>query len=369
MIDKLFVRNFKCLVEQEINLNYLTILAGANAVGKSSVVQSILLLKKSFENIERKEVLISDVFNINLGLPRDIISKDRSSEEIYIRAENKKFLNEVTFDIHDEITNPLSLKIVNDENILVDTVNKSHVFSNGFTYLNAERIGPRITSDMSSDAVLNVGSQGEYTNHVIRKADLLKKEVNEKLKASNIAKFSAQCEGWLNIIIPGTELDIDVYDLVNKATIRYKNLNTSSDFYVPTATGFGITYVLPIVVAGLLSSSSPNSIIVVENPEAHLHPYGQSLIGRFLARVATCGVQVIVETHSEHVITGARLELARENETEKMTVNFFSNEDKKINVDEIGISEFGELYKWPKGFFDQNKIDLKALLELRLCKK
>lgn len=369
MINRLSVKNYKCLLDEKIDLNNLTILAGANAVGKSSIIQSILLLNKTFENDVKKEVLVNNFFNMNLGLPKDIIAKDRTSNEIYICAETDKFTNDVTFCVGDEITKPFSLEILNCEEIVVNSTNKECIFNSGFTYLNAERIGPRIALEMSSDINLNVGYQGEYTNHVIVKADRLKKEVHEKLKASNITKFSAQCESWLDVIIPGTQLEVDIFENVNKATIKYKNLESSSDFYVPTATGFGITYVLPIIVAGLLTSINTNSILIVENPEAHLHPYGQSQIGRFLAMVASCGVQVIIETHSEHVITGARLQLANLKETKKMSVKFFSIEEKKIHMQEIELNSHGELSKYPKGFFDQNKIDLRKLLELRLCTK
>lgn len=369
MINKLWINNFKCFVETQLDFNTITFLAGGNAVGKSSIIQSILLLKKAFENIEEEEVLINNVFTMNLGLPKDVISKDRSTEKISIKAANEFFSNEVIFEIGDEITNPLSLKIENCEEILVDLVNKESVFLKGFTYLNAERVGPRISLDMSSEKELNVGSQGEYTNHVMRKADLLMIEVCDELKSSSISRFSAHCEAWLNTIIPGTQLELDVIDNVNKATIRYKNLFTSSDYYVPTATGFGITYVLPIIVSALLSSVSKDSVLIIENPEAHLHPSGQSQIGKFLALVSSCGVQVIVETHSEHVINGARLQLAILNQTDKMLVHFFSNEDKSLKIEKISIQNNGELQRWPKGFFDQNKTDLRKLLELRLCKK
>ncbi len=74
------------------------------------------------------------------------------------------------------------------------------------------------------------------------------------------------------------------------------------EFYLPTATGFGITYVLPIIVQALVASTLENSVLIVENPEAHLHPLSQSSLGKFLALVAWSGVQVLVETHSEHII-------------------------------------------------------------------
>ena len=80
------------------------------------------------------------------------------------------------------------------------------------------------------------------------------------------------------------------------------------DFHSPVHTGFGLTQVLPIVVAAL--SADEGDILLVENPEVHLHPAGQALMGQFLAKVALAGVQVIVETHSDHILNGVRVAVA-----------------------------------------------------------
>lgn len=362
MISKISIQNYKCWIDQEVIFRPLTILAGGNAVGKSSVIQSILLTKKAYENAHDGEILTSDINGINLGLPKNIISKDRTFEEIIIKSFFKNGENrDVVLSIGNEITSPLSLLIKNKKNILENSNPFSH-----FQYLNAERIGPRISSNISSNSVLNVGNKGEFTNHIINKATLLKQKIHDAMRASNIANFSANCEGWLDIIIPGTQLSVSSYEEVNKVTIKYKNVKTSSDAYVPTATGFGLTYVLPIIVSGLLLSELKDSIIIIENPEAHLHPYGQSKIGKFLALLSTCGVQVIVETHSEHVINGARLQLAKMEKSNTMLVNFFDLIEDNINIEKIEINKHGELEKWPKGFFDQSKTDLRELLSLRL---
>ncbi|MGH3693299.1 MAG: AAA family ATPase [Pseudonocardiaceae bacterium] len=74
--------------------------------------------------------------------------------------------------------------------------------------------------------------------------------------------------------------------------------------------GFGFSYALPVIIAGLLAPGG--GLLLVENPEAHLHPAGQSRLGRFLARIAGSGVQVVLETHSDHILNGVRLAVADE---------------------------------------------------------
>src|SRR5260370_36481781 len=86
----------------------------------------------------------------------------------------------------------------------------------------------------------------------------------------------------------------------------------ASSEYGPTSVGFGITYALPIVVAVL--SAHPGSLVIIENPEAHLHPRGQVKMGELLCQASAAGIQILIETHSDHVLNGIRLAVqARKN--------------------------------------------------------
>lgn len=108
-----------------------------------------------------------------------------------------------------------------------------------------------------------------------------------------------------------------------------------------------------------------NVIFIIENPEAHLHPAAQSRIGKFLQIISLSGVQIIVETHSEHVIDGIRLQAAYMEQTDHVTVDFFNRRDKDIDIKKIWLDKNGELSDWPKDFFDQKSIDLRELLKIR----
>lgn len=152
----------------------------------------------------------------------------------------------------------------------------------------------------------------------------------------------------------------------NLSTIKYKN---NGEFYLPTATGFGITYVFPIIVQVLAASMLGTAIVLVENPEAHLHPYSQSTLGKFLARATLSGVQIIIETHSEHIIDGCRIEITKNKKNGEMKVLFFEKKSETSNCKPIQILDNGELEYWPEGFFDQKRLDLRELLEMRKCGK
>lgn len=137
--------------------------------------------------------------------------------------------------------------------------------------------------------------------------------------------------------------------------------------HAPAHSGFGLTYSLPILVAGLLVK--PGSILIVENPEAHLHPQGQSQIAQFLARVAASGVYVVVETHSDHIINGTRLSCAdREHplQSDDVIIHYFDRDNEGApSVEAIRVNSRGNLSKWPVGFFDQFERDLAEILKKR----
>jgi predicted ATPase len=130
--------------------------------------------------------------------------------------------------------------------------------------------------------------------------------------------------------------------------------------------GFGVTYALPVVTAALLAPS--DSLLLVENPEAHLHPSGQSAVGAFLARVASDGVQVILETHSDHVINGIRRAISADYvlPASDVAIHFFrADEGDNPSVVKIDVQPRGDLSEWPEGFFDQMDADLAALARAR----
>ena len=111
-------------------------------------------------------------------------------------------------------------------------------------------------------------------------------------------------------------------------------------------------------------SSGPDDLLLIENPEVHLHPAGQSAMGAFLALVASAGVQVIIETHSDHVLNGIRR--AVKNRTlshENVALHFFRPRDEGRTSGEPQVQSpildvEGNLDSWPDGFFDQFDKDM-----------
>ena len=177
--------------------------------------------------------------------------------------------------------------------------------------------------------------------------------------------LSKQAEAWLQDLVPGIELRVEPFPALSATAVRLRRRGQATEWLRPQNIGFGVSYVLPVIVAGLVAQ--PGSMIIVENPEAHLHPQGQSVLARFLARVASSGVQVVAETHSDHFLNGLRLAVVAEQviRAEDLAIQFFSCPEAGVSVERIQLTDRGGLSAAPAGFFDQSEKDLAAILKAR----
>ncbi len=367
-IEKIILKNFKCHKDFETDLKQLNILTGSNAAGKSSLIQALLLAFKSWKECEKKRINTNKIYDMNLGIPLNIVSEDLEEKNIEIELFLNGIKNKVVLGLPDD-SDEMSFDICNYEEILETKEQEYDLGKMSIFYLNAERKGPRIVSFINDIIPYSVGNTGENTGYVLSEMDKLQKingdfRLPKELRISEIDRFSANCEEWLNVIIPDTKIQYSVDVKKNITTVMLQN---QGEFHLPIATGFGITYVLPIIVQALAASMIKNSILIVENPEAHLHPLSQSRLGKFLALAAINGVQIVLETHSEHIVDGCRIQIAKEKQCENMKILFFEKRDNKSVCKDINIQDNGELDEWPEGFFDQKRADLRELLEMRRC--
>lgn len=369
MIKKMEIKNFKCFANSQVEFKPFTIFVGGNGAGKSSIIQSLLLNKSAIEQMQKYndknvEVLLNGPYMLSLGQVDDIISSNAEGEDIVFTLESEGETVKIVYKLNEHYeTHILS------GHMQVGEIN-THIISDKFSYLLAERLGPRKTLEKGMNRKLNVGHKGEFVSYVIQRSDAEKKQVDEKLvKNNDTIKFSTQVQEWLNYIVPNFEFQYQDLNELGAVSLKYKNITYDTEFYHANSTGFGISYVLPIIVQALEMSSQQNSMLIIENPEAHLHPLSQSRIGKFLADVSRCGVQIIVETHSEHIINGARIQMAKNNKSDDLLINFINNGHRQSEINEITVNQYGELSDWPDGFFDQEEDDLRELLLLKKEKK
>ncbi len=376
MIRLLNLINFKPFANQLLEFRPLTLLSGLNSTGKSSVIQSLLLLRQSYQ-----QGLLP---MIGLALNGDLVCIGRAQDALFEGAGEEESIGfdltwdnaekgvwRFNYDREVDVLNLASAPIAQE-------VYQSSLFNKNFHYLQAERMGPRPFFEMSDFQVRQLGqlgTRGEYTVHFlfinereeIPNSSLSHPQVKLKGQKGQVEAKSLdlidQVEAWMGEISPGTRFNLDA-----KSDFYLMSFQCSygdSNPYRATNVGFGITYTLPVIVAAL--ASPPGSLILIENPEAHLHPKGQSKIGELLALAANCGVQVVIETHSDHVLNGIRRTVHDGKlHPENVQLLYFEREEKEgqafTKVVSPRIDADGRIDKWPEGFFDQAEKDLMELL-------
>lgn len=366
MLSSLTLKNFKPFENQSFSLKPLTLLTGLNSTGKSSVLQSLLLLRQSClqdELLDRVGLVLNGDL-VSIGTGKDALFK-RAKEDVitFEIGMNNDIKGNWIFDC-DRQSDIMRLSTLS---IADATVYDSGLFNDNFHYLKAERIAPRNYFQMSDFKVRQhqqIGSQGEFTAHFLA-INEYKKIPHSQLShpSAQSDSLKSQVEAWLGEISPGTRVDIELHSGMDVVNLQYSYEDNNS--YRSTNVGFGITYTLPIIVA-ILSATS-DTLILLENPEAHLHPRGQSKMGELIALAANCGIQIILETHSDHVLNGIR-KAVRHNELEadKVQINYFERYLKKgqptTEIITPRIYPDGGIDKWPDGFFDQAEKDLMELL-------
>jgi predicted ATPase len=227
-------------------------------------------------------------------------------------------------------------------------------------YVSAERSGPRETYPLGAwKQPTGVGPQGEHAPGVLyRHADAA---VSERLRVEDTPPtLIRQAEAWMQCFFPGAAIAVEP---VRNASLVTLGLRTrqDTDFHRPQNVGYGLTQILPILTACL--AAEPGDLVVVDSPEAHLHPAAQAQMARFLALTASTGVQILMESHSDHVLNGIR-RAVKQNEIrwEDATIHFFTDrgdqhEKTRAHVISPTLQPDGSLDSWPHGFFDQYEKD------------
>jgi predicted ATPase len=369
MLTELTLQNFKCFENESFPLRALTMLTGLNSTGKSTVLQAMLLLRQSHEDrILENTGLTLDGPLVQLGTARDVLFEGAKEESIEFGVRWDDGMQATFVFGYDQATDVLTF--LNSD--IKGMFTAQSLFTDRFHYLEAERIGPRSAFEMSEFEVhrhRQLGTSGEYTAHFMA---LFGSELNVspamRHPNANSPSLRDQVEAWMSEISPGLRLHFNAHrtmDLVNLGVSFTAVGIVSTNEYRSANVGFGITYTLPIVVS--LLSSNKGDLVFLENPEAHLHPRAQSKIGELITRACSSGVQVIFETHSDHVLNGVRIAVkAGVLNANDATVLFF-DKDKvgdrlKTQVSTLLIDSDGRIANWPVGFFDEFEKSIERLM-------
>lgn len=384
-------KNFKCLNGKSFALNKINIFAGYNGRGKSSLIQGLLLFTQSLHSKASFEKLHLTGDSIYLGSYDEILTDDKDETVGFTFSfddpQFQKVELEYTMSIEDEFLGQMTGCRVNDENffeavgnlgeeangrdhlMLVSLPQGVYDHFNNVHFVSANRIGPvKFVEKKEVPDFLRVGADGAFTiNTLDAYKDSVPPELN--INSEDIASHSLtdMVSAWLSYIMTGGGVSLDKPE-GGKATVLSLGFGISPEegnkHYSSYNVGFGYSYILSIVVTALIAKKG--STVIIENPEAHLHAKAQSRLTELLAKMSSRGVQLFVETHSEHIVNGFRLASLRPNgaiSNNDLAVFFF---DQDFSIKTLKVEPNGKIENWPEGFFDQAKYDAAEIIRLGL---
>ena len=350
-------------------------LTGLNSSGKSSVIQSLLLLRQSYQQNVLNEGLSLNGDLLSIGLCRDALCQMADEDYMSFGIDGGHGLSTWRWDASDGVLGKdfFSLLQGPDPKMLQE----SSLFTNNFQYISAARQEPSESYPLNTNMVESRRQLSqkygkcELTAHflyhfgVAKKLSVLPGLVH---RAGESAELLAQVSSWERVISPDVVVTPEKGDKSYSLKYAYEIGGDTTPAYSAINVGFGLSYALPIVVA--LLASERDSLLLIENPEAHLHEAAQSELGMMIARAAEAGIQVIVETHSNHVLNGILMASKRFEEEgigiDRNNVKLYymkkAADGLQSVAEEVKIVGDGKIDHQPEGFFTRQDADMTYLL-------
>lgn len=403
MLKNITLQNFKLFKDKtEIPLSNLNLLTGINGRGKSTVLQSFLLMKQSPEFNRNTSKLIFNGDYIQLGNIKDVKNFESSLSDniefgFHYVNEDKEFNIKYRFKADEDDSLDANINEIEIENIngFNDFLIKKHensilcidksttkiefsAYLNLFVksedveikkieselnlskihYVSADRIGPKLYYQKQSlKEFASVGSVGENTINLLwhkRNNPVYDNLCEDKELPKTILE---QLNYWFGQIFAGAKTRLN--EISGTELLSFRFSTGDLNYCLATNVGYGFSYILPIIISGLIAQKG--EILIIENPEAHLHPFAQSILARFLTKVSENDVQVVIESHSEHFLNGLRIsvydKIINNND---LNILYFDNKNEKYFT-KIEVDNEGGIEDWPANFFDQATKDLNHL--------
>jgi len=398
VITAITVGGFKSIRDpQRIEIGPLTVLAGANSSGKSSMIQPLLLLKQTLDAPYDPGPLLLGGPNVQFTAVEQVLSSSKS--EFFISFENNdktttyafKGAPERGFEVKElrvnlpgkgEVIlrpNMSREKILNIlETLYSDVPPLLEEIKNSDLKVRRDRFSLLILSKPIGFNLSNIGESLLYLIHV----PALRGNPERNYKVTPVVRspFPGTFENYTASVIYSwqekgddkiNELAGDLKELGLTWKVKAKKLGLEQvelqvgrltkgtrggarDLVSIADVGFGVSQVLPVLVALLVAE--PRQMVYIEQPEIHLHPRAQVALAGILAKAARRGVRVIIETHSDLLLLGIQTVVANKRLSgEKVKLHWFTRnkegftEVRSTELDESGAFKDRE---WPEDFSD-----------------
>ncbi len=437
MLNKLSLKNFKSFKSlDDLQIKPITIIVGKNSCGKSSIIQSLLLLKQTLESplpinlcLDGRFIKCSSLKELSYRLPpinkasigyelyfndvslsltfsnikendsyipklvsRTYTNKDGESDNIH-NLTNKQLIKKLgSLGFNDKIksiikkdiqynkltpeyinfeyyvdgpeekirTNRVPAFLISDVDIYSGQINRE---IHNFKYLSPVRAIPERAYLHYSPQVDELSSDGANAAHLLwSKKDELVLWKNNKIKLSAAVNECIECLGLSQKMSPSKIGDV-LYSIGVSENISGGNVSLSD-------VGFGYSQILPVILMGLVGQKNDN-LILLEQPEIHLHPSSAANLADLFLGFIECGAHYIIETHSQELINKLRLRVIENPELKKKINVVFVDSDPEsgASIRQFEIDENGMFPDWPEGFLDESEKISEAIIKARINKR
>ena len=424
MITHIRMKNFKSWKDSsEVKLAPLTGFFGTNSSGKSSLLQMLLLLKQTVERSNLEEVIFfgDEHSLVNLGNFREVIHGHKEEEsldlefgyklrssltievpneaidieslifDISIRERNRRpVVENICYTVGIEANHKIIWRYdrIHYRNLQNPRLNRdgilgiksfygspepglvwaakamqelSSTFEKLFPrvyYLGPTRVEPQRYYQWGGGHPQHIRQWGNQTIHALLSARVRKLKTLHKEEEVPIEDRVSE---WLREMELAHSFTLD---WKTQSSIEYEvriQKSPTSAAVTLVDMGYGLGQFLPVLV--LCYYAPEGSTLILEQPGIHLHPKVQSQLADLLIEVITeRNLQILVESHSEHLLNRLQRRVAEERITADQTALYFCRNDEGVsNIDRLKMDEFGNITNWPENFFGDEMGDLFAM--------
>ncbi len=357
MLKEILVDGYKSIDRESVELRDFTLFSGINSAGKSSVIQAIIYmldLQKQYLG-EKSE----DVYGV-IGKFTDARNSVKGNKEIVFNL-TEKYPQSEEYSIQAVCSSSEGANVIRTEMPLREKLAES-LGAYKVTYLSAERVGVQNTYELNIRNPWDIGNKGQYVysylsyfgQEELPESDFLYQPEEIGMSLNNQVNY------WMDYLL-GFQIQVDAVPNVDQVVVTYSN-SKNNRYYRAINVGTGVTYISALVIAAL--SCKVGDTLIVENPEIHLHPRAQSRMMEFIAYLCDRGLQVILETHSDHIYNGMRKCIKKNLLDRKKIAAYYFELDERMQtkIHHIAFNEQGAEKNHPYGMFDQFDDDLDELI-------
>ena len=381
MITHIRAKNFKSWADSgQVQLAPLTGFFGTNSSGKSSLLQLLLLLKQT---IGSEEVLFfgDESSLVNLGSFRDVIHGHDTDEtlELEFGCKSRQPLKINVPDVNangqpDVLSGPIdsftfTTSIREERGKLSSEVlgAPTAAFENQFSrvyYLGPTRVHPQRHYHWNGKHPVEMGLCGDEAI-----AALLSARVRN-LKTShngNGVPIEARVSAWLQKMELAHDFWLGPNGASDNSTYEVRIQKTPTSARVTLADiGYGLADLLPILVHCYYVPEG--STLILEQPGIHLHPHTQAqLADLFLEVIAERHLQILIESHSEQLLTRLQRRIAEKKVAQDTIALYFCrNTDGASTIEKLEVDELGDIHNWPEYFFGDVMGDMFAMTDVQV---